>query len=89
LGSRAEVMPALDRLFGQMTGDAQEVALKILAERLIGKTKIYLKVFRKSLEDMAINLLVAVLYPWDCWMYENPSFFQFQQVRSLLGPLRD
>ena len=39
LGSRAEVMPAVDRLFGQMTKDAQEVALKILAERLTGKNE--------------------------------------------------
>ena len=35
LGSRAEVMPAADRLFGQMSHSAQEVALRILAERLI------------------------------------------------------
>lgn len=35
LGSRAEVMPIVDRLFGQMSGTAQETALRILAERLI------------------------------------------------------
>ena len=35
LGSRAEVMPAVDRLFGQMSESAQETALRILAERLI------------------------------------------------------
>ena len=34
LGSRAEVMPAVDRLFGQMSESAQETALRILAERL-------------------------------------------------------
>ena len=34
LGSRAEVMPAVDRLFGQMSETAQETALRILAERL-------------------------------------------------------
>jgi len=32
-------MPAVDRLFGQMTRDAQEVGLKIFAERLIGKNE--------------------------------------------------
>lgn len=37
LGSRAEVMPAVDRLFGQMSQSAQETALCILAERLTGK----------------------------------------------------
>lgn len=37
LGSRAEVMPAVDRLFGQMSQPAQETALYILAERLTGK----------------------------------------------------
>ncbi|MDE2722223.1 MAG: hypothetical protein OXI59_02475 [Gemmatimonadota bacterium] len=35
-GSRAEVMPAVDRLFGQMGESAQETALRILAERLTG-----------------------------------------------------
>ena len=34
IGSRAEVMPAVDRLFGQMSESAQETALRILAERL-------------------------------------------------------
>lgn len=34
LGSRAEVMPEVDRLFGQMSESAQETALRILAERL-------------------------------------------------------
>ena len=34
LGSRAEVMPAVDRLFGQMSESAQGTALRILAERL-------------------------------------------------------
>ncbi len=33
-GSRAEVMPAVDRLFGQMSESFQETALRILAERL-------------------------------------------------------
>lgn len=37
LGSRAEVMPAVDRLFGEMSPSAQVVTLRILAERLIGK----------------------------------------------------
>ena len=37
LGSRAEVMPAVDRLFGQMSESAQETALCILAERLTGQ----------------------------------------------------
>ena len=37
LGSRAEVMPAVDRLFGQMSESAQETALCILAERLTEK----------------------------------------------------
>ena len=37
LGSRAEVMPAVDRLFGQMSGPAQDAALKVLAERLTGR----------------------------------------------------
>jgi hypothetical protein len=35
LGSRAEVMPAIDRLFGEMPTDKQETALRILAERLV------------------------------------------------------
>ena len=39
LGSRAEVMPAVDRLFGQMPLDAQETALRIIAERLIGASE--------------------------------------------------
>jgi hypothetical protein len=39
LGSRAEVMPAVDRLFGEIPPSAQEVALRILAERLIGKNE--------------------------------------------------
>ena len=39
LGSRAEVMPAVDRLFGQMSRSAQEVALRVLSERLIGKNE--------------------------------------------------
>ena len=38
LGSRAEVMPAVDRLFGQMSQPAQETALCILAERLTGRS---------------------------------------------------
>lgn len=36
LGSRAEVMPAVDKLFGEMSPSTQEVTLKILAERLTG-----------------------------------------------------
>ena len=36
VGNRAEVMPAVDRLFGQMSESAQETALCILAERLTG-----------------------------------------------------
>lgn len=39
LGSRAEVMPAVDRLFGTMLRSAKEVALRILAERLIGRSE--------------------------------------------------
>jgi hypothetical protein len=39
LGSRAEVMPAVDRLFGEMAPSAQLVTLRILAERLIGKNE--------------------------------------------------
>ena len=35
IGSRAEVMPAIDRLFGELYEDAQENALCIIAERLI------------------------------------------------------
>ena len=34
LGSRAEVMPAVDRLFGQMSESVHETALRIFAERL-------------------------------------------------------
>ncbi len=34
-GSRAEVMPAVDRLFGEMARDAQLTAISILAERLM------------------------------------------------------
>ncbi len=37
LGSRAEVMPAVDRLFGQMGEPEQETALRLLAERLTGR----------------------------------------------------
>jgi len=37
LGSRAEVMPAIDELFGELCKDAQETALCIIAERLIGE----------------------------------------------------
>lgn len=36
LGSRAEVMPVIDQLYGQMHEDQKEAALCILAERLIG-----------------------------------------------------
>jgi len=39
LGSRAEVMPAVDRLFSRMSSSAQEVALRVLAARLIGKSE--------------------------------------------------
>ncbi len=35
LGSRAEVMPAIDRLFGRMPQDKQEITLCILAEKLV------------------------------------------------------
>ena len=38
LGSRAEVMPAVDRLYGQMPEKQQEVALRILAEQLMGRS---------------------------------------------------
>lgn len=38
LGSRAEVMPAVDQLFGQMSESAQKTALCILAERLTGRS---------------------------------------------------
>jgi D-3-phosphoglycerate dehydrogenase / 2-oxoglutarate reductase len=37
LGSRAEVMPAVDKQFGLMSEPAQETALCILAERLTGR----------------------------------------------------
>ena len=37
MGSRAEVMPAVDRLFGQLTPAAKDTALRILAERLISR----------------------------------------------------
>lgn len=39
LGSRAEVMPAVDRLFGEMPSSAKEKALRIIAERLIGRNE--------------------------------------------------
>jgi hypothetical protein len=39
LGSRAEVMPAVDRLFGEMSLSAQVVTLRILAERLITRNE--------------------------------------------------
>ncbi|EAR21685.1 hypothetical protein [Nitrococcus mobilis] len=35
LGSRAEVMPAVDRLFGELTATAKIAALRVLAERLV------------------------------------------------------
>lgn len=38
LGSRAEVMPAVDRLFGEMSPAAKETALRILAERLVSRS---------------------------------------------------
>lgn len=34
LGSRAEVMPAVDRLFGQLSRDAKKAALRVLADQL-------------------------------------------------------
>ena len=37
LGSRAEVMPAVDRLFGQLSYEAKVTALQVLAERLVSK----------------------------------------------------
>jgi hypothetical protein len=37
LGSRAEVMPAVDRFFGELSTEAQLAALRILAERLVTK----------------------------------------------------
>ncbi|MDE0085389.1 MAG: hypothetical protein OXU23_06730 [Candidatus Poribacteria bacterium] len=37
VGSRSEVMPAVDQLFGQMSESVQETALRILAERLTGQ----------------------------------------------------
>lgn len=37
LGSRAEVMPAVDRLFGELSAEAKVTALRILAERLVSK----------------------------------------------------
>jgi hypothetical protein len=37
LGSRAEVMPTVDRLFGELSTDAQLTALRILGERLVSK----------------------------------------------------
>lgn len=39
LGSRAEVMPAIDRLFGEMSPTAKETALRILAERLVARSQ--------------------------------------------------
>ena len=36
MGSRAEVLPAIDRLFGEMSLDQQITAIRILAERLMG-----------------------------------------------------
>lgn len=39
LGSRAEVMPAIDRLFGKMSAGAKETALRILAERLVSRSQ--------------------------------------------------
>lgn len=38
LGSRTEVMPAIDRLFGEMTQEAKHTALCILAERLMERS---------------------------------------------------
>ena len=37
LGSRAEVMPAVDRLFGELSLEAKHTALRVLAERLVSK----------------------------------------------------
>lgn len=37
LGSRAEVMPAVDRLFGELSTEAQVTALRILADQLVSK----------------------------------------------------
>lgn len=37
VGSRAEVMPAIDRLFAELCADAKEAGLRILAERLVAK----------------------------------------------------
>lgn len=39
LGSRAEVMPAIDRLFGEMSPTAKETALRVLAERLVARSQ--------------------------------------------------
>lgn len=39
LGSRAEVMPAVDRLFGEMSPSAQVVTLRILSKQLITRNE--------------------------------------------------
>jgi len=39
LGSRAEVMPVIDKLFGELDERSKETALCIIAERLIGENK--------------------------------------------------
>jgi hypothetical protein len=65
LGSRAEVMPAVDKLFGKMQRPAQEVALRILAERLIGKSEAWAKSVQEILGRHGYQFVAGSFVPVD------------------------
>lgn len=63
LGSRAEVMPIMDRLFGEMAPDAQLTALCILAERLIGTNAEFKKNVQEILGRHGFQFLDGTFVP--------------------------
>lgn len=63
LGSRAEVMPAVDRLFGEMLPSAQAVTLRILAERLITKNEALAKSVQEILGQHGYQYIAGNFVP--------------------------
>lgn len=65
LGSRAEVMPVIDRLFGEMSPDAKQTTLCILAERLVERSPELAESVQEILGKHGYQFLDGVFVPVD------------------------
>jgi hypothetical protein len=87
-GSRAEVMPAVDRLFGDMLSTAKETALRILAERLMERNSQLAESVQHILGQHGFQFLDGTFVPVGMLDAREARYLPPLRLRSWRGRLR-